>query len=66
MSHAVGAVKGRRPILIGVKVQDNVLCDRPTGGELHGNINRPGPIRLQGNHGTVSFRNVRIKELPKE
>ena len=25
-----------------------------------------GPIFLQGDHGTVSFRNIRIKELPKE
>ena len=50
----------------GVKIHDNVLCDRPTGGELDGRVNEPGPILLQGNHGTVNFRNNRIKELPKE
>jgi len=53
-------------IMNGVKIQDNVLCDRATGGELDGRVNEPGPALLQGNHGTVSFRNIRIKELPKE
>ena len=52
--------------LNGVKIHDNVQCDQPTGGELDGQMNEPGPILLQGDHGTVSFRNIRIKELPKE
>ncbi|MCX6928584.1 MAG: DUF1080 domain-containing protein [Verrucomicrobia bacterium] len=52
--------------LNGVKIHDNVLCDKPTGGEIDGNVNEPGPIFLQGDHGTVSFRNISIKELPKE
>ena len=52
--------------LNGVKIHDNVLCDRPTGGEIDGNVNEPGAIFLQGDHGTVSFRNIVIKELPKE
>jgi hypothetical protein len=53
-------------VLNGVKIHDQVLCDRPTGGELDGNVNEPGPLLLQGDHGTVSFRNIRIRELPKE
>ena len=53
-------------ILNGVKIHDNVVCDRPTGAEIDGRVNEPGPIFLQGDHGTVSFRNLRIKELPKE
>jgi hypothetical protein len=52
--------------LNGVKIHDNVKCDRPTGGEIDRRLNQPGPIFLQGDHGTVSFRNLRIKELPKE
>ena len=52
--------------LNGVKIHDNVQCDQPTGGELDRQMNEPGPILLQGDHGTVSFRNIRIKELPKE
>ena len=53
-------------IMNGVKIHDNVVCDRPTGAEIDGKVNEPGPIFLQGDHGTVSFRNIRIKELPKE
>jgi hypothetical protein len=48
----------------GVKVHDNLLLDRPTGGELDGNVNAPGPFLLQGDHGAVAFRNMRIKTLP--
>jgi uncharacterized protein len=48
----------------GVKVHDNLLIDRPTGGELDGNVNAPGPFLLQGDHGAVAFRNMRIKVLP--
>lgn len=58
-------IKGNRVtvILNGVKVHDNVLVDRPTGGELDGNVNEPGPILLQADHGGVTFRNMRIKVL---
>jgi hypothetical protein len=51
-------------ILNGVKIHDNVPCDRATGSEIDNKVNEPGPIFLQGDHGTVSFRNIRIKELP--
>jgi hypothetical protein len=47
-----------------VKVHDNVECNRATGSEIDGKVLEPGPIFLQGDHGTVSFRNIRIKELP--
>lgn len=50
-------------ILNGVKTHDNVVVDRPTGGELDGNVNEPGPIFVQGDHGSVAFRNMRIKML---
>jgi len=49
--------------LNGVKIHDNVECDRGTGGQLDDNVTEPGPILLQGDHGTVSFRNIQIKEL---
>ncbi len=51
--------------LNGKKIHDRVVCDRPTGSEIDRNVNEPGPIFLQGDHGTVSFRNLRIKELAK-
>lgn len=51
-------------IMNGVKIHDNVECNKATGSEIDNKINEPGPIFLQGDHGTVSFRNIRIKELP--
>jgi hypothetical protein len=53
-------------ILNGKKIHDNVQCTKATGSEIDNKVNEPGPIFLQGDHGTVSFRNIRIKELPKE
>lgn len=52
--------------LNGKKIHDNVECDRGTGGEVDNKVKEPGPILLQGDHGTVWFRNLRIKELAKE
>lgn len=53
-------------IMNGVKIHDNVQCNRATGSEIDNKVHEPGPIFLQGDHGTVSFRNIRIKELPKD
>jgi hypothetical protein len=53
-------------IMNGVKIHDNVECNKATGSEIDNKVNEPGPIFLQGDHGTVSFRNIRIKELPKD
>jgi hypothetical protein len=50
----------------GVKIHDNVECKVATGSEIDNKIDQPGSIFLQGDHGTVSFRNIRIKKLPKE
>jgi len=52
--------------LNGVKIHDNVECNQPTGGQIDNKMDEPGPILLQGDHGTVSFRNIRIKEMLKE
>ena len=50
-------------ILNGVKIIDNQVLDGPTAAALDDNVNEPGPIMLQGDHGKVAFRNIRIKEL---
>jgi hypothetical protein len=50
-------------VMNGVKIHDNVELNKGTGGQLDDKVNEPGPILLQGDHGTVSFRNIRIKEL---
>jgi hypothetical protein len=47
----------------GVKIHDNVECVKGTGGQLDDQVDQPGPILLQGDHGTVWFRNLQIKEL---
>ena len=52
--------------LNGKLIHDKVVCAQGTGGQVDNNVNQPGPILLQGDHGTVWFRNLRIKELPKE
>ena len=52
--------------LNGKKIHDNVECNVATGSEIDKKVTEPGPVFLQGDHGTVSFRNMRIKELPKE
>jgi type 1 glutamine amidotransferase len=49
--------------LNGVKIHDNVLVERATPGGLDENVNEPGPFLLQGNHGVVAFRNLRVKRL---
>jgi hypothetical protein len=50
-------------VLNGKKIHDQVECDKATGSELDKNVKEPGSIFLQGDHGTVSFRNLRVKEL---
>ncbi len=50
-------------VLNGKKVHDNVVCDVATGSEIDKKLKEPGPIFLQGDHGTVWFRNMRIKEI---
>lgn len=52
--------------LNGVKIHDNVECKVATGSELDRKIDQPGAFFLQGDHGTVWFRNLSVKELPKE
>lgn len=47
----------------GKKIHDNVECLRGTGGQLDNNVKDPGPFLLQGDHGTVWFRSLRVKEL---
>ena len=37
--------------------------DGRDGSQLDDNVDQPGPILLQGDHGSVAFRNIRIKTL---
>jgi len=49
----------------GVKTVDNFRLTMPTGIQYGDKLtHEAGPIILQGDHGPVDFRNIRIKELP--
>lgn len=50
-------------ILNGAKIHDNIDCPKGTGSQLDDEVDKPGPIFLQGDHGAVAFRNIRIKPL---
>lgn len=62
---AEATIKGNKVTLVlnGEKVHDNVTVDKATGGELDNKVDQPGPIMLQGDHGSISFRKIEIKEL---
>lgn len=50
----------------GKKIHDNIdVGPRGTGGASN-REDGPGPLRLQGDHDPVTFRNVRIRPLSKE
>ena len=49
--------------LNGKKIHTNVTIEKPTGGELINLDPLKGPLMLQGDHGPVMFRNIKIQEL---
>jgi hypothetical protein len=50
-------------ILNGKTIIDNKPAYGPTGGALSSDVFAPGPLYLQGDHGTVSYRNVVITPI---
>jgi len=50
-------------ILNGTRVIDNAEATRPTGGERDRDVDQPGPIMIQGDHGPIEVRNIMIKPL---
>lgn len=51
--------------LNGVIIQDNVELSGPTRGALQNNEVASGPLRFQGDHGTIAFRNIRLTHFDK-
>jgi hypothetical protein len=49
--------------LNGVTVQENVELKGPTTASLGGKEKAEGPILLQGDHGPVAYRNIRVKPM---
>jgi hypothetical protein len=62
---AEASIRGNRITvrLNGVLIHDNRLVDHATGGQIDDHVDAPGPIMLQGDHGSIAFRNIRIKTL---
>jgi hypothetical protein len=52
-----------RVILNGKVIHENAECELPTGGAYHDLDVPRGPLRFQGDHGPVAYRNVRIRLL---
>lgn len=53
-------------ILNGVVIHENVEMKGPTPGGVDGKEKAKGPLMFQGNHGSVSYRNIVIKPLPAQ
>ncbi|NLR59053.1 DUF1080 domain-containing protein [Chitinophaga polysaccharea] len=45
-------------VLNGVTIHENVVLSGPTRGAVQNNEVAAGPLRIQGDHGTVAFRNI--------
>jgi hypothetical protein len=52
-----------RVTLNGVIIHDNVELSGPTRGALQNNEVALGPLRFQGDHGSVAFRNIVVTEF---
>ena len=44
-------------------IQENIELKRPTPGGVNGKEKAMGPLMFQGNHGSVAYRNIKIKPL---
>ena len=54
-----------RAELNGVVIHENVELSGPTRGAMKNNEVATGPLRLQGDHGAVAFRNLKITNYGK-
>ena len=52
-------------ILNGKKIIDNKPAYGPTGGAMHADVLKSGPIYLQGDHGKVLYRNIVLTPILK-
>jgi hypothetical protein len=52
-------------VLNGTKIIDNQPISGPTGGALWPEVDRPGPIYLQGDHTGIEYRNLVLRPVLK-
>jgi hypothetical protein len=50
-------------VLNGVTIHENVQMDGPTPGGVDGQEKPVGPVMFQGNHGSVAYRNIRVRKF---
>jgi hypothetical protein len=50
-------------VLNGIKIIDNQPVLGPTGGALWPQVDRPGPIYLQGDHTGIEYRNIVLRPV---
>lgn len=50
----------------GITIIDNAEIDGITGGALEGQEGVPGGLMLQGDHGPIQYRNIRIRPLKSD
>lgn len=53
-------------VLNGILIQDNVSLNGPTRSPLSPEESALGPLMIQGDHGPVAFRNIKVKNYNKE
>ena len=51
--------------LNGVPIQENVELSGPTRGAMENNEVASGPLRFQGDHGPIAFRNIKLTTYDK-
>lgn len=49
--------------LNGVKVVTDCVLDAQTGGALDENYDQPGPVMIQGDHGDIKVRHIRVRPI---
>lgn len=52
-------------VLNGIKIIDNQPVFGPTGGAIISDVFSPGPVYLQGDHGSVNYRNIILTPIIK-
>jgi hypothetical protein len=61
--HKIGNAKVVKVVHNGKVIHENVELNGPTRGAMAEDEKSTGPIRLQGDHGPVAYRNLRVKRL---
>ena len=59
----IASAKFIKVVLNGITIHENIILTGPTRGSEFANESALGPIRIQGDHGMVAFRNIKYAAL---